>query len=72
MELLETLIKEVVSLRRRVGALETLETPVMGARVFRSTAQSFAHNTLAAIAFDTEVCDTDGCWSSGAATKLRA
>ena len=43
-----------------------------GCRVFRSTAQSIAHNTLTPVSFDTEVSDTDGCWAVGDPTKLYA
>jgi len=43
-----------------------------GARVYRSTTQSISHNTMTAISFDAVVHDTDGCWTSGAPTKLYA
>lgn len=41
-------------------------------RVYRSTAQNITSTTWTALSFDTEVYDTDGCWSSAQPTRLIA
>lgn len=43
-----------------------------GCRVYRSTNQSIAHNTLTPLSFDTEEYDTDAGWAIGDPTKLYA
>lgn len=55
-----------------VAASSSGGTVEQGCRVYRSSTQSISHNSLTAVAFDSEVHDTDGCWASSDATKLYA
>jgi hypothetical protein len=43
-----------------------------GARVISSVGLTVPSGALTALAFDTEIQDTDGCWSAGEPTKLYA
>jgi hypothetical protein len=65
--------KQITALQReqarRVGGHPPWQK---GCRVYRSTAQSIAHNTLTALSFDTQVYDTDDCWVSSSPTRLTA
>jgi hypothetical protein len=67
-------VRHITALERDSGRLSEDERPPWqrGCRVYRSTAQSISHNTLTAISFNAEVADTDGCWASGAPTRLYA
>ncbi len=49
---------------------EILSRDTIGARVFRSTAQSFANNTTTAVDFDSETFDPHGMWVVGTPTRL--
>lgn len=71
---LREIIVHVGDAEKRLERIEAQERPLTqrGCRVYRSTAQSIAHNTLTAISFNAEVADTDGCWASGAPTRLYA
>lgn len=68
------LVRRIAALEKRTARLAEDEHPPWqkGCRVYRSTTQSIAHNTLTALSFDTEVCDTDTCWAVGDPTKLYA
>jgi len=48
------------------------QSTALGCRVIRTTSQSIPNSTLTALSFDTEIHDTDGCWSSGTPTRLTA
>ncbi len=48
----------------------TPTAPTASARVYRSNAQTFTEDTLAAVSFDTEDFDSDDYWDVGDPTKL--
>jgi hypothetical protein len=54
------------------GAGSIKKSTALGCRVYRNTAQSVPNATWTAISYSHEVEDTDGCWASGAATRLIA
>jgi len=49
-----------------------LLSTALGCQVYRSTTQSISDDTWTAISYDTEIEDTDSCWSSGNPTRLVA
>ncbi len=66
-------IRQLRGLDRRLQILETRSpfSPV-GARVIQTSGQRILNKRLTAIAFDTEIADLGGCWSSTDPTKLIA
>lgn len=52
--------------------IRILQSEAIGARVYRSTAQSIPNTTLTALSWDTEVHDTADCWDIAQPTRLVA
>jgi len=72
-ELLSRLVDQIVSLRRRVGALESVEMALrtgQGCRVYNNADQTIPQATWTALSFNTVYYDYDDCWSSSYPTRL--
>lgn len=72
-ETLESLIRDIENLKRRVAFQETIEIAAgAGCRVIRTSSQSIPDSTITPLSFDTEVNDQGGCWSIGTPINLVA